>query len=335
MSAGEFDLIERLRERLPAPGPRVRVGSGDDAAVVEPTGAATATTIDAIVEGIHFTLPAYPLRAVGRKALAAALSDLAAMGAEPGEAYVFVGAPEELAEDGLVELADGLAEVAERERVAVAGGDLTRAPVLTLCAACVGYERPGIELVARSGASPGDVVAVTGALGGAAAALELLGAAGSDSGAKGPESLLARQLDPQPRIDAGRALASAGATAMIDVSDGLGIDAGHVARASAVRLEIELAKVPLADGVVEVAGGEGATELALSGGEDYELLACIPPDRVERASDAVSETGLALTPIGTVAEGDGAIASDQDGRRIDRDGFDHMRGSRAGSGSSG
>jgi thiamine-monophosphate kinase len=334
MSA-EFDLIERLRERLPAAGPRVRIGSGDDAAVVEPTGAATATTIDAIVEGIHFTLPAYPLRAVGRKALAAALSDLAAMGAEPGEAYVFLGATGELGEDELVELADGLAEVAERERVAIAGGDLTRAPALTLCVACVGYERPGLELVPRSGADPGDAVAVTGELGGAAAALRLLQSGDSQSGGAERKGLLARQLDPQPRIDAGRALAASGATAMIDVSDGLGIDAGHLARSSGARIEIDAAKVPVAAGVVELVGEETALELALSGGEDYELLACLPPDRLEGATAAVEETGVALTAIGSVAEGEGAVLADQEGRRIDRTGFDHMRGSEAGSGSSG
>lgn len=227
----EFDLIAKLVERMPAPGPRVRIASGDDAAVVDPGGRATATTIDTIVEGVHFTLPGHPLEAVGRKALAAALSDLAAMGAEAGEAYVSLGAPETLGDEDLLRLADGMAEVAEREGVTVAGGDVTRAPALTLAVACVGYERPSARLVTRDGARPGDALVVTGELGGAAGALRSPGIAG----------LAARQHDPRPRFAAGRALADAGAGAMIDISDGLGADAGHVAKASGAALEIELA----------------------------------------------------------------------------------------------
>src|SRR5918999_1174540 len=122
----EFELIAKLVERLPAPGEGVRIGSGDDAAVTEPRSQAAATTVDAFVEGVHFTLPEFPLRAVGRKALAAALSDLAAMGAEPGEAYVVLGVPRRLDADALREVALGLAEVAEREGASVVGGDLTR-----------------------------------------------------------------------------------------------------------------------------------------------------------------------------------------------------------------
>jgi thiamine-monophosphate kinase len=333
MATGEFDLIARLVERLPPPGPRLRVGSGDDAAVVEPAGAAAVTTVDGIVEGVHFTLPEFPLGAVGRKALGAALSDLAAMGAEPGEAYVALGASPELEESELLEIADGLAEVALREHVAVAGGDLVRSPQLALTVTCVGYERPGIKIVTRAGARPGDVVAVTGELGGAAAALRLLGdgaAAGLDPGVR--DALLARQLDPRPRIAAGRALAAHGATAMIDISDGLGADAGHVAQASAVSVSIELQTVPLPEGIAAVAEGErAALELAASGGEDYELLATIPPERLDAAVAAVADTGVRLTEIGQVMEGFGVTIMDAQGRAVPASGFDHMRGSRAGS----
>ena len=330
MVTGEFDLIARLVERLPAPSPRLRVGSGDDAAVTESTGAAAVTSVDAIVEGVHFTLPEFPLVAVGRKALGAALSDLAAMGAEPGEAYVALGASPELVEAELLEIADGLAEVALREHVAVAGGDLVRSPQLALSVTCVGYERPGIPVVTRAGAEPGDVVAVTGELGGAAAALRLLQGedpAGLDPGVR--ERLLARQLDPRPRIAAGRALAAAGATAMIDLSDGLGADAGHVARAGEVSLSIELQTVPLPEGIAAVAGGDrAALALAASGGEDYELLATIPPERLDAAVAAVAETGVRLTEIGQVMEGAGVTITDAQGRAVAAAGFDHMRGSR-------
>jgi thiamine-monophosphate kinase len=334
MATGEFDLIARLVERLPPPGPRIRVGSGDDAAVIEAAGAATVTTVDAIVEGVHFTLPEFPLEAVGRKALATALSDLAAMGAEPGEAYVALGTSEALGEAELLRIADGLAEVALRDHVTVAGGDLVRSPRLFLSVTCVGYERPGIPVVTRAGAEPGDVVAVTGELGGGAAALRLL--TGEDPAGLGTEArdrLLARQLDPRPRIAAGRALAASGATAMIDISDGLGADAGHVARAGAVHLSIELQTAPLPEGIAAVAGGDrAALELAASGGEDHELLVTIPPERLDAAVSAVAEIGSRLTEIGQVMEGSGVTITDAQGRAVAASGFDHMRGSRAGSG---
>jgi len=137
MPAGEFDLIAAIRERLPAPGPRVRLASGDDAAVVEPR-AASAITVDAVVDGVHFRLEQFGARAAGRKALAAALSDLAAMGAAQGEAYVVVGAPADLPDDDLLAIADGLAEVAERESVSIAGGDLVSSPVLIISVTAIG-----------------------------------------------------------------------------------------------------------------------------------------------------------------------------------------------------
>lgn len=336
----EFDLIAALVERLPPPGGQVRVGSGDDAAVTEPRAGASATTVDAIVEGVHFTLPEFPLRAVGRKALAASLSDLAAMGAEPGEAYVALGVPDGLGHTDLIELADGLAEVAEREGVSVVGGDVTRAPALSLAVTCIGHEPDGAGFVTRSGARPGDVVAVTGELGGAAAALKLLTNPASSASRPGVgaeldadvrERLLARQLDPRPRLEAGRALARHGATAMIDVSDGVGADAGHLARASGVRVEIEAGRLPLAAGAAEVAGGEdGAVALALSGGEDFELLLALPADRLEE-SRAGLDAPYGLTEIGRITEGEGIVVLARDGRELEPGGFDHMRGSGAGS----
>jgi thiamine-monophosphate kinase len=314
MAPGEFDLIARLVERLPPPGEGVRVPSGDDAAVAE-GGAATVTTVDSIVEGVHFTLPAYPLAAVGRKALAASLSDLAAMGARPGEAYVALGVPEGIGEDELVELADGLAEVAGREGVAVVGGDVTRSPVLSLAVTCVGREPEGGRVVTRSGAREGDALVVTGELGGAAAALALI-ERGEREGANA-----ARQLDPRPRIEAGIALAAAGASAMIDVSDGLGADAGHLSRASGARVEIDVDRVPVADGATR--------EQALGGGEDFELLAAISREGLAEAIASVESAGVSLTEIGAVTAGEPG-AFDQAGNALGDRGFDHIRGSRSG-----
>jgi thiamine-monophosphate kinase len=334
MPAGEFDLISAIRERLPAPGPRVKLASGDDAAVVEPR-AASAITVDAVVDGVHFRLARFGARAAGRKALAAALSDLAAMGASQGEAYVVVGAPADLADDDLLAIADGLAEVAERETVSIAGGDLVSSPVLIISVTAIGYEPGRTRLVTRAGARPRDIVVVTGELGGAAAALELL--EGSEPASPIPadarSSLLARQLDPMPRLKEGRAIAAAGARAMIDVSDGLGADAGHLAEASECRIEIDLDRVPLAPGAIEVAGSrEAALELAAGGGEDYELLVALPRDKLEEAAGATAEAGSRLTEIGYATEGQGVTLRLPGGGELEPAGFDQRRGSLSGSG---
>ena len=319
----EFELIDRILARFPAPSARTTVGPGDDAAVTAPPGS-TATTIDALIEGVHFTLPEFPPAAVGRKALTAALSDLAAMGAEPGEAYVALGLPARLDEEFCLELADGLAEVAAREGVDLVGGDVNRAGELVVAVTAVGHEPPGAGFVTRSGARPGDIVAVSGELGGAAAGLALLRDEASATGHE--DELRARQLDPRPRLAAGAALARSGATAMIDLSDGLGADAGHVAAASGARLEIELERVPVQAGVEQIAGGRaGSLELAASGGEDYELLACLPPAALAAASAAVRETGTTLAEIGRVAEGSGVALRMPDGSELEPTGFDHMR----------
>jgi len=335
MPRSEFDLIAAINERLPSPGPRVRVPSGDDAAVVEPR-AASAISVDAVVDGVHFRLADFGGRAVGRKALGAALSDLAAMGAAQGEAYVVVGAPEELADTELLEIAEGIAEVATREAVTIGGGDLVRSPVLIVSVTAVGYEPGTTRLITREGARPRDLVAVTGELGGAAAGLQLVERELHPDGLSGEqrEALVARQLNPVPRLREGRALGAAGATALIDISDGLGADARHLASAGEVRLEIDLGKLPVAPGVAAVAGNErAAIELAASGGEDFELLTTIPPEQLEGAIAAVAEAGSRLTEIGYVTEGSGVALALPGGGELQPRGFDQRRGSLSGSGS--
>ncbi|HET9119234.1 MAG TPA: thiamine-phosphate kinase [Solirubrobacterales bacterium] len=333
MPDSEFDLIAAINERLPAPGPRVRVPSGDDAAIVEPR-AASAVTVDAIVDGVHFMLDSYGPEAVGRKALAASLSDLAAMGASQGEAYVVVAAPGDLSDDDLLGIADGLAEVATREEVTIAGGDLVRSPVLVVSVTSVGYEPGGARFVTRRGARPRDLVAVTGELGGAAAAVRLMevGERRGDPADRG-QSILNRQLDPRPRLREGRALAKSGVTAMIDVSDGLGADATHLADAGECHLEIDLGRLPVAPGVADVVGGgEAAIELAASGGEDFELLVTVPREHLDAATQAVADAGSQLTEIGYVSEGQGVTLRLPGGGELEARGFDQRRGSLSGSG---
>jgi thiamine-monophosphate kinase len=341
MALSEFELIARLQELFErasdgasaaeAAGPtaaRIVVGSGDDAAVTVPS-AATVTSVDSVVEGVHFRRAIAPLPSVGRKALGTALSDLAAMGASPGEAYVQLALPEDLEAEACLELGEGVAAAAAEHGVRVVGGDVTRAPVLWVATTVVGHAPSADMLVRRSGAEPGDLLAVTGELGGAAAGLLLLDRPGLAEALldEVAEALRRRQLEPTPPLSAGRALATAGAKAMIDVSDGLGRDAGHLAEASGVGLAIELGRLPLQEGVEEVARAAGVDvhELATARGEDYELLAAVPPDGLREASDAVAAAGTRLTSIGTVTEGEGVVLREPDGSEREASGYDHLR----------
>jgi thiamine-monophosphate kinase len=325
---GEFELLARVRERLPPAGVRVVVGMGDDAAVTVP-GGATATSVDAVVDGVHFRREHCSLAQVGHKALATALSDLAAMGAEAGEAYVVLGVPPGMSEDECMELIDAVAALAERTGTTLAGGDVTRAPALTVATTAVGHAARAEAFVTRAGARAGDALVLTGEIGGAAAGLLLgerpeLASAVSEETA---ERLRARQLEPRPRLAAGRALARAGATAMIDLSDGLGADAGHIAEESKVGIRIDAHSIPLANGVAEVAAAAGLDPLpmAASGGEDYELLAALPPERLADAATAAGEAETTLAVIGTVVEGTGVEIRRPGGRTLEPSGYDQLR----------
>jgi thiamine-monophosphate kinase len=321
---GEFELLARVRERLPPPRGRVRLGSGDDAAVTVP-GGATATSVDALVEGVHFSRDGTALGQAGSKALAAALSDLAAMGAEPGEAYVVLTVPPELDEDACLEAVDGMVAMAAATGTTLAGGDVTRGPVLAFAVTVVGHASAPERFVRRRGARPGDALVLTGELGAAAAGLLLSDLDVPDLAAPTAAALRRRQLEPVPRLAAGRALAGAGATAMIDVSDGLGADAGHLAAASEVGLRIDAEALPVAEGVAELAAalGRDPLQLAVSGGEDYELLAALPAQGLDLVQLGEA-AGVGMTRIGEVVAGEGVEIRLPGGRVLEPAGFDHL-----------
>ncbi len=334
-SSPEFDLIGAIRDRMAATardrGDEVRIGIGDDAAVtVGRDGEATAVTVDAMVDGVAFRRSWCPPKSIGRKAIGAALSDLAAMGATPADAYVWLGMPEDFEREDCMALCDGLAELAEQAGVAVLGGDITASAVLSVCVTAIGRAPSAEAMIGRTGATDGDALCVTGTLGGAAAGLMLLEHPELCQGLseRVRTAVTARQLEPQPRLAAGRALAAAGVVAMIDISDGLGAETEHLAAASGVGVEIEVDRVPRGEGVAEVADAAGRDpyELMVSGGEDYELLCAVPRSALADCIDAVADAGTALHEIGRVVPGGAVRLRLPGGRSFPASGHDHLRG---------
>ena len=313
-AVGELELLAEIEAVLKAPGARVVRSLGDDAAVVRTHGYAV-TSVDTMVDGVHFRSTQLSHEEIGHRALAAALSDLAAMGASPGEAYLALALPRGARREQVLALVHGALELATSEGVTIAGGDLTRAPSLTVSFTVVGWaEDPG-ELVGRDGARPGDAVCVTGTLGGAGAGLAFLeGRAGRGLEKELADALRERYARPRPRLAEGRILSARGARAMIDLSDGLASDAAQVARRSEVRIELSLASLPLTDGVSEVAAqlGVDPRSFAATAGEDYELCVCMPPSALKQLQAAALPPAQGrLTRVGSVVEGrSGAVFVD-------------------------
>ncbi len=323
----ELSLIESFARLLGSRGDRVVRGPGDDAAVVRARPFAV-TSLDVVVEDVHFRRATHSLADVGHGALASALSDLAAMGADPGEAYVGLVRPDDLSDEEARVLVEAAEALADRSGVTIAGGDVSSGPALAVTVAVTGWSDDAQALVGRDGARAGDLLGVTGELGGSGAGLRLLDGLEVDLSPELRSALAHRHRRPEPRLEAGRGLARAGASAMIDLSDGLATDARHLAERSGVAVAVELEALPLAGGVAEVAAaaGEDAAAFAAGAGEDFELLVSAPPQRRAALERAAAESATHLTWIGEVGPGRGLELRGHTAAAGELRGFEHGAG---------
>jgi thiamine-monophosphate kinase len=316
MDLTEDALIDAIRRVVSGGADEVVVGPGDDAAVVPPTTGQLVLTTDALVEGVHFRRDVSTARDLGFKAIAVNLSDVAAMAGSPRFALCALTLSADVDAAWVMELAGGMRECCDEFAVSLVGGNIARGRDVTIAVTVTGEVAPG-RAVRRDGARPGDRLVVTGSLGGAAAGLRL---AAQRTWSDDDRDALRRQVRPTPRVGEGAVLASHGATAMIDVSDGLALDLSRICAASGVGARVELSSIPRHPAADE--------DEALGGGEDYELLATLPDDEaVTRARSQLHDAfGVPLTAIGGIIE-EGLVAAGSDGRErpLTPTGWDHLR----------
>lgn len=329
---GEFGLITALQESLPEhvrSSEAVPLGIGDDAAAWRPShGAISVITTDTLIEDIHFRLDWTDWRSLGFKMLAVNLSDVASMGAVPLLAVITLGLTGDERVVELVEMYRGVADLAAPHGVVIAGGDIvrTRGPLM-LSVTAIG-EANG--LLQRSGAQPGNRIVVSGTLGASGAGLQLLQDPVLRQQATTADLLVGAHLRPNPRIALGKVLASRGATAAMDLSDGLLGDLPKILKASGVSGRVNVLDMPVLP-ALRALFPDRWLELALRGGEDYELLATVPAGSVKILQAAAAEIGATLTDIGEVIPldadaGPALLMVDTDGseRSVDIGAFDHF-----------
>lgn len=318
--AGEFDIIRTCF--APLADSEAALGLLDDAAlIVPPEGTALVATADAMISGVHF-LPDDPPETVGCKLLRVNLSDLAAMGAAPLGYLLTCAWPKDWDQDWIAAFARGLAGDQERFGISLLGGDTTSGPgPLSLSLTALGSVAPP-QALRRSGARAGDRVFVSGTLGDGAFGLLVRNGRLTNLSDASLQDLTEAYRLPMPRLALGQALAAGGlATACLDISDGLLADLGHICEASGLGARIGAERVPLSPAVQEaVASDLESFPLALTGGDDYELCFTVAPDRVEAVTGLAKTSGLALTEIGEMIQGQGVSVLDRDGAAL---AFDH------------
>ena len=333
---GEFELIDRLessvRDRnaaqvklLRCHGVQVELGIGDDAAAWSYPDSTVVGTTDSMVENVHFIVGKTPWRELGWKALASNLSDVGAMGCSPTFALVTLGLRGDIPVDGLIEMYGGMMDVMEQTGGALAGGDIVRSDTFFVSVALEGVSEPGAHVLRRDAARPGDAIAVTGHLGCSAGGLRLLldDGAGQALDAATRRHLTSAHNRPQPRVAEGVALRRLGVKCAMDVSDGLTADLAKLCAASGLAACIEADKVP-ADSHLRAAFPNDWLQLALGGGEDYELVFCADDSAMNRVAE---ELGSGVKIIGRMDDGEpGVTVLDADGNEVvvGTSGWDHF-----------
>lgn len=310
----EQELLERIQTSMPSGGAGVLLGIGDDAAVVDAGSGSMVLTVDCLVQGTHFTTDLATAADIGFKAIAVNVSDIAAMAAEPAYCLCALTLPSETEPDWISGFFDGMRQACGVMGVSLVGGNVARGTEISACVTAVGRLAVGEQALTRAGARAGDAIVVSGRLGAAAAGLRrarssvTLADASPDEG-----SALARFLRPLPRVAEATALRGAGATALMDISDGLSLDLSRMCSSGSVGAEIDVVALDA------VRHPDATFEDALSGGEDYELLAAVPADTAARLSDDFSV-------IGRFVAGSDIRLRDRDGSftEMSPSGWDHF-----------
>jgi thiamine-monophosphate kinase len=310
----EVELVRAIRRVLSGDAPGVVVAVGDDGAVVEPGMYQGVLTTDLLIDGVHFEMGATSPHDLGHKAVTVNVSDVAAMGGSPRYGLASIGLPPAVESAWVMELYGGMREASDEYGMALVGGDTSRAAQAVIAVTVYG-QVPAGKAVTRAGARPGDVLAVTGTLGASAGGLRIGQADHGEQkdllSTEWGRGLLSRHERPVARVGEGQTLAQAGATAMIDLSDGLALDLSRVCEASGVGARVRLPDLPLAPGLVDLGRALDADphDLALHGGEDYELLASLSPGAVDLARrDLMERYHTRLTTIGEITEDPGMVA---------------------------
>jgi thiamine-monophosphate kinase len=327
MPLTEFEIIALIREMAGQPGPGVEVSIGDDAALFHFAGGRALLTTDSMYEGVHFNLDYYDLSDVGWRAVAAGISDIAAMGGEPSCVLLSLAYGRAPEAEEVKALIGGVLEMASSYNCTLIGGDVCRSPGGLALTVTVAGTPPPTGPALRGGAHEGDRIGVTGTLGGSGAGLHVLKSGSDDLRARFPE-LVESHLRPRPRVQAGQLLSAAGITAMEDISDGLAPDLRHICEESQVGCEIDAAMIPMSEEQLELAREVGVEPLswALEGGEDFELVFTAHPGHFDTAVNALALHRIPAAAIGSIkSAGEGCILITETGATdLGGKGYDHF-----------